>query len=151
MVGCVHTPVRPLTRFVGIAKSAQVRIRTSSRRRTKSTAPRVFRRADGASLRSTSEAAEIEDGVADDLSGAVESDIAAAVAFEKFDAALGKHFGRRDYVGGFGVAAQRDDWLVFEQEQDIADLLFFAQRDQLLLQAQARGVVECPELDDGNH
>jgi hypothetical protein len=81
----------------------------------------------------------------------VESDIAAAVAFEKFDAALRKHFGGCDYVRGFGVAAQRDDWLVLEQEKDIADLLFFAQHDQLLLQAQAGGVVECPELDDGNH
>src|SRR5579863_10237497 len=44
----VQTPVKPGTRFAGIAKSSQVRIRTSSRRRTKSTAPRLFRRADEA-------------------------------------------------------------------------------------------------------
>src|SRR5579863_2260050 len=39
----VQTPVRPPTRLVGMAKSAQVRMRTSSRRRTKSTAPRYLR------------------------------------------------------------------------------------------------------------
>ena len=41
---------------------------------------------------------EIEDGIADDLAGAVESDVAAAVAFEEFDAALGEEFRGRDYV-----------------------------------------------------
>jgi len=33
--------------------------------------------------------AEVEDGVADDLAGAVESYVAAAVAFEELDATLG--------------------------------------------------------------
>ena len=92
--------------------------------------------------------AQVEDGIADDLSGAVKGDIAAAVAFEQLDAALGKEFGRSDYVCGFRVAAERDDRRVFEQEQDIADLFFFAQRDQLLLQAQAGGVVDGAELDE---
>ena len=94
------------------------------------------------------EAAQIEDRIADDLAGAMESDVAAAVAFEEFDAALGEEFGRRDYIGGFGVAAERDDRLVFEQEQDVADLFFFAQSDQLLLQAKAGRVVDSAELDE---
>ena len=72
------------------------------------------------------EGAQVEDGIADDLAGAVEGDVAAAVAFEEFDAALGEEFGGGDYVGGFGVSAQRDDGSVFEQEQDVADLFFFA-------------------------
>ena len=46
--GSVQTPVSPGTRFVGMAKSAQVRMRTSSRRRTNSTAPRVLRLPSGA-------------------------------------------------------------------------------------------------------
>ena len=50
-------------------------------------------------------AAEVEDGVANNLAGAVEGDVAAAGAFEEFDAALGEEFGGGDYVGGFGVAA----------------------------------------------
>jgi hypothetical protein len=36
---------------------------------------------------------------------------------------------------------------VFKQEQDIADLLFFAQSDELLLQAKAGHVVNGAELD----
>ena len=93
-------------------------------------------------------AAQVEDGIADDLAGAVEGDVAAAVAFEELNAALGKEFGRGDYVRGFGVAAERDDGRVFEQEQDVADFFFFAQGDELLLQAQAGGVVDGAELDD---
>jgi len=95
-------------------------------------------------------AAQIEDGIADDLAGAMERDVAAAVALEEFDAALGEEFGGCDYVRSFGVAAQRDYWLVFEQKQDIADFLFFAQSDELLLQAKACGVVDGAELEDGD-
>ena len=51
------------------------------------------------------EAAQVEDGIADDLAGAVEGDVAAAVAFEELDAATGEEFGGGDYVGGLGVAA----------------------------------------------
>jgi len=43
------------------------------------------------------------------LAGAVEGDVAAAVAFEELDAALGEEFAGGNDVGGFGVAAQSDD------------------------------------------
>jgi hypothetical protein len=36
---------------------------------------------------------------------------------------------------------------VLEQEQNVADPLLFTQSDQLLLQAQARGVIDGAELD----
>ncbi len=65
----------------------------------------------------------------------MEGDVAAAVAFEKFYAALLQEFGRGHYVRRFRVAAQRDYWLVFEQEEYVADFFFFAESDQLLLQA----------------
>jgi hypothetical protein len=39
---------------------------------------------------------------------------------------------------------------VFEQEQYVADLFFLAQLDQLLLQAEARGVINGAELDQGD-
>jgi hypothetical protein len=39
---------------------------------------------------------------------------------------------------------------VFQQEQDVADFFFFAESDQLLLQAQTCGVVDCAELDYGD-
>ena len=54
---------------------------------------------------STGEASQIEDGIADDLSRAVEGDVTTAVAFEELDAALGEKLRARDYVGGFGIAA----------------------------------------------
>jgi hypothetical protein len=95
----------------------------------------------------TGEAAEIEDGVAYDLAGAVEGDVSAAVAFEEFDAALRQEFGARDYVRGFRVAAQGDYWLVFQEEENVADLFFFAERDEFLLQGLADGVVDGAELD----
>jgi len=43
----------------------------------------------------------------------VEGDVATAVAFEEFNAAFGEEFRGCDYVCGFGIAAQRDYWLVF--------------------------------------
>ncbi len=49
--------------------------------------------------------AQVEDGIADDLAGAVEGYIAAAVAFEKLHSALGEEFGQSDDVRGFRVAA----------------------------------------------
>jgi hypothetical protein len=49
-------------------------------------------------------AAEVEDGVADDLAGAVERYVAAAVALEEFDSALDEQFGTRDDVRGVSVA-----------------------------------------------
>jgi hypothetical protein len=39
---------------------------------------------------------------------------------------------------------------MFKQEQDVAYLFFFAERYELLLQAEARGVVDGAELDDGD-
>ena len=39
---------------------------------------------------------------------------------------------------------------MFEQEQNVADLFFFSQCDELLLQAQACGVIDGTELDDGD-
>ena len=46
----VQTPVRPQMRSAGMPKSAQVRISTSSRRRTYSMAPRVFRLPSGVEI-----------------------------------------------------------------------------------------------------
>ena len=51
------------------------------------------------------EAAEIEDRIADDLAGAVKGDVAAAVAFEEFDAAVFQKFRRGYDVCGFRIPA----------------------------------------------
>jgi hypothetical protein len=51
------------------------------------------------------EAAQIKDGIPDDLPCAVEGDVAAAVAFKELNATLGKKFRRGNHVGGFRIAA----------------------------------------------
>ena len=97
------------------------------------------------------ESAQIKDGIADDLAGAVEGYVAAAVAFEEFDPTLLQEFRRGEYVRGFGIAAQGDYRFVLQQEKDVADFFFFAEGDQLLLQFQAGGVIDSAELDNGDH
>ncbi len=74
-------------------------------------------------------ATEVEDGVADDLAGAVEGDVATAVAFKELDAALGEEFRARDYVGGFRVTAECDDWFVFEKKEGVPNFAFSAEGD----------------------
>ena len=65
----------------------------------------------------------------------MEGDVATAVAFEEFNTAFGEEFRGCDYVCGFGIAAQRDDRLVLEQEENVANFFFFTQGDELLLEA----------------
>jgi len=36
---------------------------------------------------------------------------------------------------------------MLEEEEDVGDLFFFAQGDELLLQAETRGVIDGAELD----
>jgi len=69
------------------------------------------------------------------LAGTVESDIAATIALEDFDAALDEELRLSEEVGGLGIASQGDGWWVFEEEQDVADLICLSQFDELLLQA----------------
>jgi hypothetical protein len=78
----------------------------------------------------------------------VEGDVAAAVALEEFDATLLQEFGRCDDVRGFGIAAERNDRPVLEQQKHVADFFFFTKRNQLLLQTQTGCVVDGAELDD---
>ena len=96
------------------------------------------------------ETAQIENGIADKLSGAVKSDISAAITLEDLNSALRKEFGRGENVIPLRIAAQSDDRRVFEQKQDVADAPFLAQFDQALLKTQAGSVVNRAELEDGN-
>jgi hypothetical protein len=62
------------------------------------------------------QAAQVEDGVADELAGAVVGDVAAAVDLVDADAFAGEHFIGGEDVGAAGVAAQGEDGRVFEQQ-----------------------------------
>ena len=113
-------------------------------RRTKSTGPEA-----GAAR--TAQAAQIEDGVADELAGAVIGDVAAAIDFVKRDAAAGQELIGSENVGAVGVAAQGEHGRMLEEQQDVADAALLAQLNQLRLQAQSFGVVDAAEIEVLNH
>ena len=113
-------------------------------RRTKSTGP--SRPPVG-----VAQAAQVEDGVADELAGAVIGDVAAAVDLVEGDAARGKQLIGGENVGAVGVAAQRKHRRMLEQQQHVADAVLLAQRDQLLLQAKGFSVGDAAEIEVLNH
>ncbi len=60
-----------------------------------------------------------DDGVGDELAGAVKGDVAAAVGFDDFDAAGGEEGGRGEEVArGAGVAADGDDGGMLDEEEE---------------------------------
>src|SRR6202790_574994 len=75
----------------------------------------------------------------------MEGDVAATIAFEKFNTALGQEFRRCNHVCSFRVAAESDDGRVFKQQKNISALFFFALVDELLLQPQASCVLDGAE------
>jgi hypothetical protein len=93
-------------------------------------------------------AAEVEDGVADELAGAVIGDVATAVDLVDFDAALGEELVGREDIGAAGVAAEGEDRRVFEEEERVADGSRFACGYDLGLDAEAFGVGDAAELEE---
>ena len=91
---------------------------------------------------------EIEDGVADDLAGAVVGDIAAAVGFAELDIFL-----TEDILGGYkiflaGVAAEGEDMRMFAEEEDVVDGVGFAGNDNALLEGVGVGPGEEANVAD---
>ena len=62
---------------------------------------------------------EADDGVGDELAGAVEGDVAAAVGFDEFDAELLELGLGGEEVGGGAAAAEGDDGGVFDEEEAV--------------------------------
>ena len=93
-------------------------------------------------------AAEVEDGVADELTRAVISDVAATVDFVDLDAFLGEKLVGCEDVGAGGVAAEREDGRVLEEEESVANLLGHARGHDLRLDAQAFDVRDAAELEE---
>ena len=79
------------------------------------------------------QAAQIEDGVADELAGTVIGDVAAAVDLVEGNAARSEQLVGGENIGAVGVAPQREHGRMLEQQQRVADAFLLAQRDQLLL------------------
>src|SRR5882724_9899964 len=91
---------------------------------------------------------QIKDGIADELAGAVEGDVAAAIGFMQFNAIGGKKLARSDDVFCSTIAAQSDHRRMLQQEQRMADASFFHQTDERLLQLERDGVIHSAEIQD---
>ena len=106
---------------------------------------------DGAEVRAAfagEVAAEVEDGVADELAGAVVGDVAAAVDFVDFYGSAGEQVVGGQDVGAGGVAAEGEDGWVFEEEERVADEVGFAGGYDFGLEAEAFGVGDAAELEE---
>ncbi len=97
------------------------------------------------------EAAEVEDGIADQLAGTVVGNVAATVDLVDGNAAAGQQFVRSKDVGAIGVATEGEDGGVFEQEEGVADAAGAACFNELLLQAQSLGVIHAAEIEVLDH
>src|SRR5512133_2572516 len=88
------------------------------------------------------ERAQIEDGIGDELTGAVEGDVSAAIGLEEFYALAVENFAGSDNVVFFGVAAEGDNGRVLNQEKGVSDATVFAHAYERLLKFQSSRVVE---------
>ena len=92
-------------------------------------------------------AAEVEDGITDELAGAVIGDVTAAVDLVDLDAFAGEQIVGGEDVGASGVAAEGQDGRVLHQEERVADGPGFASFDDLAHVAQTFRIGEAAELD----
>ena len=94
------------------------------------------------------EAAQIEDGIPDKLSGAVVGDIAATVDLVYLHAARSQKFISGQNVRAAGVSSQCQHWRMFQKQQNIADALLMTQFDECFLQRQPCGVIKASEIEN---
>ncbi len=77
-------------------------------------------------------------------------DVSPTIAFVDFDTALSEQFGWGDDVLGFRIPTQRDYRSMFKQQNNVASAAFFAERDELFLQAKPSRIINVAELEDGD-
>src|ERR1041385_1774174 len=75
---------------------------------------------------------QIENGIADELAGTVESNVAATVSLMQFNSIAGQELTRCNDILRPGVASQRDHRRMFQQEQRMRDAFVFHQADKRL-------------------
>ena len=92
-------------------------------------------------------AAEVEDGVADELAGAVVGDVSAAVNLVDFDAFGGEGFVGEQDIGSGGIAAEGEDRRVFQQDKGVTNLVRFSGGYDFGLDAQAFSVGDAAKLE----
>src|SRR5579884_3852915 len=90
--------------------------------------------------------AEIEDGVTDDLAGAMIGDVAAAIGVMELDAGALENLGRREEICKMAVPAQRDDMGVLDDEERVGDFAALARVDELFLDGEGFGVGDIAQV-----
>ncbi len=79
---------------------------------------------------------QVEDGVADELAGAVVGDVAAATGLEQLDRIRGALSFVEQHVRRVTRRAERDDVRVLKQQERVIDVAGTTPADELLLQLQ---------------
>ncbi len=93
-------------------------------------------------------AAEVEDGVSDELAGPVIGDISAAVDLVDLGAAAGQQFVAGKNVGAGCIATQGEHGRVFQQDERIANGAGFPRSDNFSLYPQTFCVGDAAELKE---
>jgi hypothetical protein len=96
----------------------------------------------------TADEIEIENGITDDLAGAVIGDVAAAVGFAKFDIFLAQDIFGSEKIFLAGVAAKREDVGMLAEEENVVDGAGFTRGDDSLLKGVGVGPGEEAEVGD---
>ena len=97
------------------------------------------------------QSAQVEDGIAHQLAGAVIGHVAAAADLVNGDAAAGQQLVRGKNVRAVRVTAQRNHRRMFEQKQHVPDAALGDERGHLRLEAQTFAVLHAAEIKRLNH
>ena len=89
---------------------------------------------------------EIQDGIADDLAGAVIGDVAAAIARMEGDVHLREQAFAGTQVFAFAIAAESDHVRMLAEQQDIGNRAGFARFHCARLQRTCRGIGQQPQI-----
>ncbi len=100
-------------------------------------------------VRPYTKSAEIEDGIADELAGAVEGDVAAAIAFEELDAALGQESGEAITLAAFALRPRVITGLCSSRRRT-SPIFSSLRRATSFCCRAGRCVVDGAELDQGD-
>src|SRR5579871_745877 len=89
---------------------------------------------------------QIENGISDDLTGAMIGDVAAPIGGMKGNAGAAQDFFARQQIFGVPVAAERDDVRVLDDQELVGNELPLALLHQVLLYAEGFSIPHPPEI-----
>ncbi len=94
------------------------------------------------------ELVEVDDGIANQLTGCVIGDIATSADFEEFNANLAQTRFAFTQIGSVGTAAQGDDGGMFEKQETIGGSSSQSIRHRFVLKCECVGIGDLPQPFD---